>query len=122
MSKFTVLSHLQASEIAKAILDRRPLARVSLDLGLSASTAKLDYDRQTVIFPDEAMLSFDEISKIASTEHVCFVVEKGKTTATKVQLFSPETNLSFVFNSTETKLSPLAKSLREWLALRENSR
>jgi len=92
MSKFTVLSHLQASEIAKAILDRRPLARVSLDLGLSASTAKLDYDRQTVIFPDEAMLSFDEISKIASTEHVCFVVEKGKTTATKVQLFSPETN------------------------------
>ncbi|QQG42294.1 MAG: hypothetical protein HYW15_02130 [Candidatus Giovannonibacteria bacterium] len=38
------------------------------------------------------------------------------------KIFSPETKSSFVFNSAEIKLSPLAKSLREWLALRENSR
>ncbi len=92
MSKFVVLSHLQAAEITKAILDRRDVVRASLDLGLTASTVKLDYRNQFAVFSDEEKLTFDEVSKIASTENVCFVVEKGKTAATKIQLFSAETN------------------------------
>ena len=92
MSKFVVLSHFQAAEIAKAILDKRGVVRVSLDLGLTASTVKLDFRSSLAIFSNEEKLAFDEVSKIASTEQVCFVVEKGKTAATKVQLFSVETN------------------------------
>ncbi|MEK6837410.1 MAG: spermine synthase, partial [Nanoarchaeota archaeon] len=92
MSKFVVLSHFQAAEIAKAILDKRDVVRVSLDLGLTASTVKIDYRNQLVVFSDEEKLTFDEISKIAATENVCFVVEKDKTAATKIQLFSAETN------------------------------
>ena len=92
MSKFVVLSHFQAEEIAKAILDRRDRIRISLDLGLTASTVLFDYKNQLVVFSQEEKLTFDELSKIASTENVCFVVEKGKTEATKIQLFSAETN------------------------------
>lgn len=92
MSKFVVLSHFQAAEIAKAILDERDVVRASLDLGLTASTVKLDYRKQLAIFSEEEKLAFDEVSKVASTENVCFVVEKGKTSATKVQLFSADTN------------------------------
>ena len=92
MSKFVVLSYFQAAEIAKAILDRRDVVRVSLDLGLTASTVKIDHRSNLVIFLPEEKLTFDEVSKIASTETVCFVVEKGKTAATKIQLFSADTN------------------------------
>ena len=92
MSKFVVLSHFQAAEITKAILDKKNVVRASVDLGLTASTVKFDYREQLVVFSDDEMLTFDEVSKIASTENVCFVVEKGKTEATKIQLFSAETN------------------------------
>ena len=47
MSKFVVLSHFQAGEIAKAILDRKDVVRASVDLGLTASTVKLDYRKQS---------------------------------------------------------------------------
>ncbi|MBI2175779.1 methyltransferase domain-containing protein [Candidatus Woesearchaeota archaeon] len=92
MSKFVVLSHFQAAEMARAILDRKDVVRASLDLGLTASTVKLDYGKQLVFFPGEEKLTFDEVSRIASTENVCFVVEKGKAAATKIQLFSADTN------------------------------
>ncbi len=92
MSKFVVLSHFQAVEITRAILDKKDLVRASLDLGLTASTVKFDYRKQLVVFSEEEKITFDEVSKIASTENVCFVVEKGKTAATKIQLFSAETN------------------------------
>lgn len=92
MSKFVVLSHFQAAEIAKAVLDKRVVARVSLDLGLTASTIKMDYRGNLVIFSADEKLAFDEVSKIAANENVCFVVEKGKRAATKIQLFSVETN------------------------------
>ena len=92
MSKFVVLSHFQAGEIARAILDKRDKIRVSVDLGLSPSTVLIDYKKQLVVFPDEEKLTFDEVSKVASTENVCFVVEKGKAEATKIQIFSGETN------------------------------
>ena len=92
MSKFVVLSHFQAAEITKAILDRKEVVRASVDLGLTASTVKFDYRKQLVVFSNEEKLTFDEVSKIASTENVCFVVEKGNTDATKIQLFSGETN------------------------------
>lgn len=92
MSKFVVLSHFQAAEITKAILDTRDVVRVSLDLGLTASTVKIDYKHQLVVFSDDEKLTFDEISKIAANENVCFVVEKGKTSAAKIQIFSADTN------------------------------
>lgn len=92
MSKFVVLSHFQAAEIAKAILDKRDRIRASIDLGLTASTVSIDYRKQLVVFSNEEKLTFDELSKIASTENVCFVVEKGKAEATKIQLFSADTN------------------------------
>lgn len=92
MSKFVVLSHFQAGEIAKAILDKRDVVRVSLDLGITASTVKLDFRSSLAIFSSEEKLTFDEVSKIAAAEQVCFVVEKGKTVATKIQLFSVEAN------------------------------
>ncbi|MBI2144703.1 methyltransferase [Candidatus Woesearchaeota archaeon] len=92
MPKLAVLSHFQASEIAKAILDKRDAVRVSLDLGIAVSGVKLDYQGSLAIFPDGSKLSFDEVSSIASTENVCFVVEPGKEKATKIQLFSAETN------------------------------
>ncbi|MBI3037244.1 hypothetical protein HYY73_05870 [Candidatus Woesearchaeota archaeon] len=92
MSKFVVLSHFQASEIARAILDKKDKIRISTDLGLTASTATMDYRRQVAVFSPDEKLTFDEISKIAATENVCFVVEKGKTAATKIQLFSADTN------------------------------
>lgn len=92
MSKFVILSHFQAAEIARAILDKKDVMRVSLDLGLTASTVKFDYGKQLAMFSAEEKLTFDEVSRIASTESVCFVVEKGKAEATKIQLFSAETN------------------------------
>ncbi len=92
MSRLIVLSHFQASEIAKAILDKKPVVRVSLNLGISRSAVKLDYGSRVAAFSRGERLSFDEVSKIASTERVCFVVEKGKAAATKIQLFSAETN------------------------------
>lgn len=92
MPKRVILSYLQASEITKAILDNSETVRVSLDLELSKSTVKLDYRGSMVVFSDDEKITFDEISKIASSETVCFVVEKGKQQATKVQLFSEETN------------------------------
>ncbi len=92
MTKFVVLSHFQAAELAKAILDRKVTARVSLDLGLTQSVAAIDYRGSRVIFSADESLSFDEVSRIASTEQVCFVVEKGRQQATKIQLFSEETN------------------------------
>ncbi len=92
MSKFVVLSHFQAAEITKAILDKKDKIRVSADLGLTASTVAIDHKQQLVVFSADEKLSFDEVSKIAATENVCFVVEKGKTAATKIQLFSADTN------------------------------
>ncbi|MBI2581281.1 hypothetical protein HYV85_05765 [Candidatus Woesearchaeota archaeon] len=92
MSKFVVLSHFQAAEITKAILDNKDKIRISTDLGLTASTVSVDYKNNFVVFSAEEKLTFDEISKIAATENVCFVVEKGKTAATKIQMFSAETN------------------------------
>ena len=81
-----------AAEITKAILDNKDKIRISTDLGLTASTVAIDYNSKLVFFSGGEKLTFDEISKIAATENVCFVVEKGKTAATKIQLFSAETN------------------------------
>ncbi|MBI2141577.1 methyltransferase [Candidatus Woesearchaeota archaeon] len=92
MSKFVVLSHFQAAEIAGAILDNKDKIRISTDLGLTASTVAIDHRLQLVVFSADEKLSFDEVSRIAATENVCFVVEKGKQAATKIQLFSAETN------------------------------
>ncbi len=92
MTKFVVLSHFQASEITKAILDKRDVVRTSLDLGLTASIVRLDYENKLALFSGEERLTFDEVSKIASSEQVCFVVEPGKIAATKIQLFSADTN------------------------------
>ncbi|MFH1125815.1 MAG: MnmC family methyltransferase [Candidatus Altiarchaeota archaeon] len=92
MTRFVVLSHFQAAEIAKAILDKKEAVRVSLDLGITKSNVSFDYRNSLVVFSGEEKLLFDEVSKIAANENVCFVVEKGKTAATKVQLFSEETN------------------------------
>lgn len=92
MSKFVVLSHFQASEMAKAILDGRDKVRVSTDLGLTMATATIDSGRQLVVFSAGEKLAFDELSMIAANDKVCFVIEKGKAEATKIQLFSEETN------------------------------
>ena len=92
MTKFVVLSHFQAAEIARAILDKRDVVRASLDLGLTASIVRLDYESRMALFSAEEKLSFDEVSKIASNEGVCFAAEAGKLEATKIQLFSTETN------------------------------
>jgi len=93
MPKRIILSHFQAAEITKAILDKKESIRVSLDLGISKSAVTIDYRNGKVAFSADDSLSFDSVSKIAATEQVCFVVEKSQ--ATKIQLFSEETNLFY---------------------------
>jgi len=82
------ISHFQAEELLAARGAGAPSASVSLDLGMTRQDAGLCDGG--VLLPNQALLSWADIAKVARDDHSCYLINDGR--ACKIQVFSEETN------------------------------
>jgi uncharacterized protein len=91
-----VLSHYQAKEILAAYQNRQPFCKVSLDLGLTFCTVKLEAGGMNYGLDQDAApsicLGWEVITAIADDENGCYVI-KGEE-AIRIQFFSEVTGRS----------------------------
>ncbi len=84
----TVLSYIQAENILKAYQAGSNSAVVSLDLNLT--TTEVAIEPKGVRLPDDQVLTWKDIEKIAASERGCFLIEENA--PHKIQMFSEATN------------------------------
>ena len=82
------LSSFQAKALLDAYLLRKKETSVSLDLGLTRSTVKIE--KEDFTFPDGSKTTLKELRAIHDETRVCYSMHEGK--LTKVQFFSDVTN------------------------------
>ncbi len=92
-----VLSHFQAETMLQARQAGRASAAVSLDLGLT--TAEVAIGSAGVRFPDDQVLTWEQLGKIGASERGCFVIEDDG--LCKIQVFSEATNRLYSLMPTE---------------------
>ncbi|MFH0862324.1 MAG: hypothetical protein V1875_04760 [Candidatus Altiarchaeota archaeon] len=98
------LSRYQAQEILAAAKKGANEADISVDLGLTESTLRIEAD--SVIFPDGQMLPLRILEKI-SKGPVCTIVECGS--AYRIQFFRKETNKVYRLVATGKDTPPTAE-------------
>lgn len=97
-----VLSHYQIKPILARwkTVDKgeEPTVRLSPDLGLSLIMVRLA--PHGILFPDGALLSWEDAASIADNENNCFLLDQDGT-PTKIMNFSEETNRVYSLMPTE---------------------
>jgi len=83
-----VLSFIQAEDLLKARKTGMNSVTVSPDLGLT--TAEVVIESEGARFPDDQLLTWEDLETVSASTRSCLVVEEG--TLCKIQVFSETTN------------------------------
>lgn len=83
-----ILSYIEAQELMNSHRLKKPEAHISVDLGKSKITVKID--GSNFIFPDSQSINPDQLKKIIKKDTVCFSLENNE--LLPLSIFSEETN------------------------------
>ncbi len=101
-----VLSHHQTSQLIKA-KGSEAAVQISPDLGLT--TIEVELTNEGVFFPENEMLSWDEVDEITKNENNCFILEDGN--ATVIQTFSETFERVYTLFPTESAPTMLVSGI-----------
>ena len=103
-----VLSYIHLAPLLLARQAGEPVARTSLDLGLTTSDVSLEASR--AVFPDGQWHPWQAIEEIAGDESVCYLLEDNA--ATKTQRFSDVRNMVYVLMPTQRAPTVLVSGIQ----------